>query len=300
MSDLFLPFRHGVDVGLRGIARACPSSRFKALLRNHLRFWCSSTEEVVSTRWGFRIAASPRDYLTYAIYFYREYECAMSQFISSHLRPGQVAMDLGANHGWFSLLMSSAVGPTGKVYSFEPYPPLYASLRSNILLNGHDWVVPNAVAIANKSGLASFVIPELALPDRDKFLDECSGVGHLSTSAADGQVEVPITTLDDYVSEKGIRSLQIVKIDVEGAELDVLTGGETSITSLHPIIVIEYNQVTALREGYSIKDVDTMLKEYGYDRYTYSSVLKRLDIDYWMARRPEDAILNVYCFPQRV
>jgi FkbM family methyltransferase len=137
-----------------------------------------------------------------------------------YLRPGHAVWDVGANIGWFSLLAARAVGQLGTVTAFEPSVTNASWLQRNAARNGLQVTVVCA-AVSDAPGWA-------------RFDGSTSLGGRLISSGGD---VVPTVTLDEWAAEHG--SPAFVKIDVEGAELSVLTGGKRLLASARPVILCE-------------------------------------------------------------
>src|SRR5262249_11470130 len=140
------------------------------------------------------------------------------------LPTGGVAVDVGANVGWHTLLMARLVGQSGRVLAAEPNPSGRICLQDNLTLKrfGQVQVVP--YALADSEGTAEFYGPEAD--------DADSGNGHVVTVSGKGQrkiIAVETRRLDTIVSTAHIDRLDLIKIDVEGFEWPVLQGGEQSI-----------------------------------------------------------------------
>jgi FkbM family methyltransferase len=130
---------------------------------------------------------------------------------------GGVALDVGANVGAYALLFGRWVRPGGRVYAFEPAPDAFDGLSRHVALNGlGDVVTPVRAAAAGASGTASLRV------------DGISGANRLSEGDGGGSIDVEAVTIDDFCARKGIRP-SIIKIDVEGAELEVLRGARETI-----------------------------------------------------------------------
>jgi FkbM family methyltransferase len=163
-------------------------------------------------------------------------EREVQRFVARRLEPGMTAVDVGANVGYLALLMARRVGPTGMVHAFEPHPTFARVLRRNAVLNGFDWLRVWPIS--------------LGATEQDSFLAD----GDVPTNAhlADEGTPVHIAPLDAL----GI-SADLVKIDVEGSELDVLAGMEELIERRRPVIVCEVHATNAA--------VETFLLERRYD-----------------------------------
>jgi FkbM family methyltransferase len=177
---------------------------------------------------------------------YSDRGCA--QCFLDFLRPGMVAVDCGAHIGEYTLLFASSVGPTGQVHAFEPHAGLFEVLRENVQRNGLRQVVINHAAIGRRSGTVQFH------PAKDPTASS------ILPSNTPG-VEVPLISLDDYARQRGLTGLDAIKIDVEGAERDVIEGAEWMLTKIRPrLIYIECDRrenETPIRErlttyGYTV------------------------------------------------
>jgi FkbM family methyltransferase len=165
----------------------------------------------------------------------------------SVVRPGMVALDVGANVGSYSVLLGQWVGSSGKVFAFEPAPVAHAGLVNHIALNGLDGVVhPVAAAIGDREGFAPFVASPTA------------GEGRLAASSDTSSTSVPTMTIDSFCLARDINP-DFIKIDVEGWELPALRGARKTIArnrrrlalfvemhpSLWPIIGVTKDEVLA-------------------------------------------------------
>jgi len=177
------------------------------------------------------------------------YEVARLRALANAVTQGAVVYDVGAHVGIYSLLASLRVGPSGKVYSFEPLERNLSYLRRHLMLNNIQNCVILEAAVCNRVGTRPFSGTAWE-----------SSMGHLSP---DGEILVPSTTLDSCVyGEKGLRPPGIMKIDVEGAEFEVLEGADRTLTEFHPMIFLEIHgtqlhadcRAFLLAKGYSVEE----------------------------------------------
>ena len=158
-------------------------------------------------------------------------EPAVQQALAEHLRPGMRFYDLGANIGFFSLLAAKFVGPSGSVVSFEADPEIAARLRKNASRNGFSWITVEEKAVWSEPSVVNFSrMDPAASPDR--------GQGHISVKASAGDsIRVEAVSLDDYCSRNA--PPQLIKCDVEGAEVEVFRGARRLLTERRPTILCE-------------------------------------------------------------
>lgn len=278
------------------VARATPRTRL--FVRDHLRKWCIDRELPVTTRRGFKMNVSPRDYASYGVYFFGDYDPRMSQAILQFLEPGQTCWDLGTERGWFTLLMAQRVGAAGRVDSFEALPINAERLWANIELNGYGWTNVQATAVSDKIGTVIFEPPDDAVTGHDARFDHCGGVGYVTNQANERTIEVPTTTLDAYAESQGIDELHLIKMDIEGAEVAALRGGADTLRRLRPIIAIEYNRSTLRRAGTSMAELDDTLDALGYDRLFCAAdgSFRPVNLAECEGKSDLHAVFNVYAF----
>jgi FkbM family methyltransferase len=150
-------------------------------------------------------------------------EPLVQQVLTRHLGPGSVFYDIGANVGFLTLVGARLVGPSGAVWAFEPNPETIPVLRRNVALNGfrHVTVVESAVG---------------ARVGRARLVSDDPLTAHLGTAG----VSVDVTTLDAMLEQ--LRPPDLVKIDVEGAEADVLAGMRKTLDEFAPVVICEVHQ----------------------------------------------------------
>jgi FkbM family methyltransferase len=167
-----------------------------------------------------------------------EYEQPVQEAVSSMLHAGGVFFDIGANVGFFSMLAARMVGEAGAVYAFEPVPANAAKIERNASLNGFSHVHVLPVAISDEVG------------SRELLLAEHVGGSVLRSAGTPpdlvGSMQAETTTIDTIVQRASVRMPDVVKIDVEGAELQVLKGMRRVLEEKRPRLIIEFDD--AVRE----------------------------------------------------
>ena len=136
------------------------------------------------------------------------YEETSSEIFQTFLQPGMVAVDVGAHIGYYTLLAARRVGPTGKVYAFEPEPNNYAWLQKNVGMNGYRNVVTVPKAIADRTG-----------PIR-LYFGNTTGTHSICPRIEDKKESTLIEaiTLDEFLEAEGWPYIEVIKMDIEGAE----------------------------------------------------------------------------------
>ncbi|HEX2202620.1 MAG TPA: FkbM family methyltransferase [Longimicrobium sp.] len=135
---------------------------------------------------------------------------------------GGVALDVGANVGAYTLLFARWVHPGGRVYAFEPAPEAFDGLVRHLLLNElREVVTPVCAAVSSSSGSAALVADGVAGTNR--LAPSSSG-----SASGDRTARVETVSLDDFCAREGVAPT-VIKVDVEGAELEVLRGARQTL-----------------------------------------------------------------------
>lgn len=217
-----------------------------------------------------QIEVCPGDELALHYALGREFEEDVCAFFRWFLRPGMVVLDLGANIGQYTLLAAKRVGDQGRVYAFEPATAEYRKLAANVARNRFRNVVIEKRAVGAEPGTA--------------LLHTCAdgyGLYHSLGSPIRGgrgaSEEVPVTTLDVFAAERELERVDLVKMDIEGAELAALRGGRDLFSRTDaPVIVCEFSEPAARGMGHSTRELRALLEEYGYRLYRWETASGRL------------------------
>ena len=181
--------------------------------------------------------------------------------IRTILRPGQTAIDVGANVGYFTAVMAQCVGPTGRVWSFEPVPETFELLTLCNSLNGYGHVTPMRVALGAANGSI-----EITYDKRH------SGIATMHPDQVAGDTQrVKLRSLDALVASGDVQGRpDLIKVDVEGHELEALRGARETIAQASPTIVFELNERTARVAGWTLAELAELLLSLG--DYSFSLI----------------------------
>jgi FkbM family methyltransferase len=214
------------------------------------------------------------------------YESGTRIWCERLLRPGMIALDIGAHIGYYTRLLARRVQEKGRVLAFEPCYENYVVLQYNVppVRFKNVWIFDKAVSSRNGQALL-FISP-----------------GHSNHSLiagyteAQGQVEVETVALDSFLPRYGILQVDFVKIDVEGGEVQALEGMRQtvrrSLPGLH--MIVELNPMALRAGGYSPGELLHFLEEMGFWPYRIGpdGSLGEVDVG-------SDEAVNLLCVPKR-
>jgi FkbM family methyltransferase len=199
------------------------------------------------------------------IFWYGSYSRDIILLLDRILEPGHVVADVGANIGEISLAAARRVGKTGKVHSFEPMSLLFNCLVQNSSMNNLKQIMPVQQGVSAGLGKTTIYAQEARFKDGTRH----SGLGTIYPFG-DRSVpveEIELTTLDYYFEEHPLERLDLIKLDVEGAEHDVLRGALHTIRRHRPYIILELQEETAQSAGNSAETIRSTIESNQYDIY---------------------------------
>ena len=183
-------------------------------------------------------------------------------FLDRILQPGMTVLDVGANEGVYTVFAAKRLGSDGTVWAFEPSQREVSRLRCNLDLNNlNARIFP--LALADQSGQAQMNV---------------AGYGHegLNTLGefvhqieVGGKEVVQMNRLDDVLTENALSRLDVIKIDVEGAELRVLQGATATLSRYRPLVLFEASDNTLLQQGASREELLDFLRRQDYILYLF-------------------------------
>lgn len=204
---------------------------------------------------GHKFRANLGDDIGRAIQSYGLYDLCVSEILYRLIQKGDTVLDVGANIGYFSVLMASCVGESGRVYSFEPNPQILHTLKQNTSAWKNLTVMPWALSEAN--GQQDLFAPE--------SYDKNKGLASLSPGSGETIASVELKRLDDLRI-----SAKIIKMDVEGHELKVLLGAPQTLKNVEHIVFEDHDLMA--------HGVYAHLKEAGYHVYYLKKQFSHLQL----------------------
>jgi len=197
----------------------------------------------------------PRDLVQRTILITGSWEEHQAAWLRGTLRPGNVYIDVGANVGYFALVASQRVGREGKVIAIEPGSHTADVLELNARRNSYPISLERCACVDRENQ------PPMML-----FRPVDSGQASLAAGAAGSEKgeSVPTKTLDQIVREHGLTRVDVIKIDVEGAEHLVIQGAVETLNRFHPQLMIEIEPENLKHFGRSREDIFRLLADNGY------------------------------------
>jgi FkbM family methyltransferase len=186
------------------------------------------------------------------------FEKSERRFVENALRSGMTVLDIGAHHGLYTLLASRRVGPQGRVVSFEPSVRERNHLLRHLRLNRCKNVQVEAVALGSLSASSElFVVQGIATG--------CNCLRPPNVAEPTTKIAVEIRTLDEDLERLGIRRVDFIKIDAEGAELDVFMGAKRLLErEPRPVMLVEVHDTRTIVWGYRAREILTFLRKLRY------------------------------------
>jgi len=234
--ERFFPFIWALLLPVRFYLRQFPIQRGKGILLRHILVPLQppiGAEYELQVLGRGIVSLGYRETLGLSSLLYGTFELAELEFARSYLRPGDNALDIGANVGIFSVVMGGAVGESGRVLAFEPSPANVVRLQANLNRNGLGVVQVFPCALGGADGRMTLnLATDPAYPS----------LMAVESGLADGTgVLVEVRRLDGVWEEAGMPTIAFVKMDVEGAEPDVIRGASNLLQSCHPTLLVEAN-----------------------------------------------------------
>jgi FkbM family methyltransferase len=217
---------------------------------------------------------------------FNDFEADERDFMIRFLRPGDMFVDVGANAGLFTLIAARAVGPKGRVISFEPVSKTNKRLSENVGLNRFTNVQVEQCALSDATGKFSFMVAQDEMDGFNSFARPYMGENYAEET-------VSTMSWDEYAAKHSLQGrVTFMKIDVEGWETKVLQGGSGQLSRQDaPVLQVEFTDDAAKAAGSSCRENYRVLEGMGYQLYTYDRAGRILKPD---AIRDEYPYLNLY------
>jgi len=193
--------------------------------------------------------------------------------LRSLLQRGDTFIDVGANTGVISLVASRWVGPTGRIYSFEPSSREHANLLANVMQNAARNVTPVRAAVTSACGSATLRVA----PSSHAGLNTIGGAFAYTGVDAERLESVETVTLDAFAERHSIDRLAVIKLDVEGAEAAVLQGSRRLLEDQRPAIITEVMGRSLVANGTTVESLESLLRDSGYQLFVVNDSTATLE-----------------------
>jgi len=220
-----------------------------------------------SIRWlrGLKVYAHPCDESSRALFLTGMFEPNEFLWLEQTLKRGMVMIDIGANMGLYTLFAASCVGHTGSVMAIEPSQREFERLQANVRLNRLSNVRCVKAAAYNYEGEADLRVASI----------QNAGHNTLGQFGYEGVIterleRVRLERLDDLVQQAKLPRVDVIKIDVEGAERFVLEGAHNTIEQFHPTFLMELSDRMLQHQNSDSQQILVFFEEQGYSVYEFS------------------------------
>ena len=193
----------------------------------------------------------------------KQHHVWMKYLLSKFINNESIILDIGGHSGQYAKLFSR-LAPQGKIYSFEPGSYPLSILKLSVFLNQLQNVVVVSEGLGAAPGKLSLVTP---LKENGVFRFGLAYMGVKENYKFTEVEEVPVTTIDKFAIDFGLKSLDFIKIDVEGWEAQILRGGSKTIQRYRPTLLIELVASQLSRTGDDLEEIWAMLMSWDYKPY---------------------------------
>lgn len=245
---------------IQSLCRVKGGTRFARYFADFLNQFFFKGRWTALDRDGVKFSLNVKSELEWQILAYGGFDFPLITVLKNNLKVGSVFIDIGANIGCISLPLAKYVGVDGYVLSFEADPCIFQMLVSNSSLNSFpQWRGVNQ-ALGSTTGVLTFHRAASA----DSFGHAVGSFYASDWHSGGSALEVSVETLDRVLDANPVDHVDVIKIDVEGAEMDVLRGALHTIERYRPVICLEVCEHTYRTAGWTPQDLFDLLSPFGY------------------------------------
>lgn len=238
-----------------------------AARKTRLKLWDALVGQAVRVRWidGIKLDLRMGTDISRLVFVAGEIDPNEFSFLAGFLQPGMSVIDIGANEGLYALFFRKRVGPQGHVIAIEPSARELQQLKKNLRINGFADVEVIASAMGAKPARAQLSVAE----------SRHAGFNALGAIAAPwvnfvSQVEVPVTTLDLLAEARTWPRIDLIKMDIEGSELNALRGARALLERDRPVLLLEADDESLSLRGASLTELLDWLAARDYEAMDFS------------------------------
>ena len=218
-----------------------------------------------------------------------EFEPMETSIVKKMVKPGDYVIDIGANIGYYTLIMAKLVGETGKVFAFEPDPENVELLKKNVEYNGYKNVVIFPYAVSDQEGAIKLYLSDTRHAD-NRIYD--FGDGRKS-------IDIKAVRVDDMIADR----IDFIKMDIEGSEIGAIKGMKRILRDNNLSIISEFWPQGIKKFGYSAQEFLDILENLGYSFADANEETLKIDIvdkEYLLNKykETEDVHTNILCFKE--
>lgn len=207
--------------------------------------------------------------------YFGAFEPVTVEAMKKTLKSGDTFIDVGASIGYLSCIGAGLVGKRGQVHSFEPAPKYFQRLRKMAITNPDYTIIVNNCALGEVRGTS-----KLDITSRPNIGWNTMVPNFMKSETINNSIEVPVYRLDDYIKEKGLDKISLIKIDVEGFEFPVLKGlqGYFQSPDHRPDMVVEIAPAAYPLLGFTLAQLLEYMERYHYHAFSLINTNAKVDI----------------------
>lgn len=229
-----------------------PTPLIEKLIPNNYQY-PSNTNRIFNYK-GVQLKADIRDFIGHRLYF--AFKDDAHEKLMNLVKTDFVVLDIGTNIGSTLLQFANLVGENGKAYGFEPDPFNYKNCVQNIELNPFKNVSVSNIGLGNENGEFSLVV--------DTPTNRGGNRIQLENVSGKESVKIKVQRLDDWVLASNLKKINLMKIDVEGFEMNVLKGCTQVLKMHHPVLFIELDNENLKKVSSSAKELIEFIQLHNY------------------------------------
>ena len=203
-------------------------------------------------------------------YFSENYELMTMEFINQFEFNQDTILDIGAHVGLYTVIFAKKSKIASMVYAFEPSKSNYTFLNKTIDLNDAPNVVSYNIALSNNTGQQDFYVNKDIGFNANSLVKDSLSLNQKSTKTI-----IETISLDDFFENNKISRVQLIKIDVEGAEEQVLKGGILSLRKFQPVIILALHPNSISKNGDSLLSIWNIIVDLGYEVTYNNKIIKK-------------------------
>lgn len=223
--------------------------------------------------------------------YFGTFQPIISEILKKYLKPGDTFIDVGANVGYFSFVAIQIVGKGGQAHAFEPVKEYFDKLELFFKINKDYKIFVNKMALGEKNQNLDIFIKGGSDIGNNTFFPELLGSNNPNKES------VQVIRLDEYIKQKNVKNIKLIKIDVEGFEFAALKGlsgyfSECSKNNSFPVIVCEVVPEAYAKFGARVEDLFSFMAGYNYYPYDVLSTKRKVKIEELKRGRLSDILFK--------